>query len=121
MCTVDAHELFGVRHSTVGSRIQHVPEKFIGIHAMRRVMRAGVYATRFSVVGAQIAGRSLIPDNFSPAAGPIALGNAEWVKSDVAVRAIAGAQAATNTPVFDDHLKRLAPPDGAYRASDHAE
>ena len=43
------------------------------------------------------------------------------MKINIPVRAVSRAQAATNTPVFDDDFQRISAADGADRASDHAE
>ena len=45
----------------------------------------------------------------------------EGMQIDIPVGTVGGAKAAADAPVFDDYLERVAPPDGADRASDHAE
>src|SRR6266403_1690288 len=45
----------------------------------------------------------------------------EGMQIDVPIGTVGGAKAAADAPVFDDYLERVAPPDGADRASDHAE
>ena len=45
----------------------------------------------------------------------------ERMQINISVGTVGGAKAAADAPVFDDYLERVAPPDGADRASDHAE
>src|SRR3974390_3186202 len=87
------------------------------VHAMCRVVRAGIDATRLFQVRAKIAGRGfLFDDGFLP---PHLLGivghHFEGMKVDVAVGTITRAKAAADAPVFDDHFERMAAADGADR------
>src|ERR1700728_744498 len=53
-------KLWAAGHSAVGGGVQILFEKLVGIHAMRRVVRAGVYATRLGVIVAEVAGRRFL-------------------------------------------------------------
>ena len=90
---------------------------------MCRIMRAGIDATGFLMVVTQIA-RSC----FYARAGDLA----SWhyrvvefhrkrVQIDVAIRAIARAEAAADAPVFDNNFQRVPPADRSHRATDHAQ
>src|ERR1019366_2353093 len=102
-------------------RFQYLLEKHVGLHAMRRVMRAGVYAAGLGLIAAEVAGRGLLLRHLGALAGRSGLRHLERMDRDVAVRTIIGAQAAADTPVFDNDFERLPPPDGAYWAADHAQ
>src|SRR5580658_6461816 len=56
--------LCGVGHSArrCGRRggFQYLLEKLVGIHAMRRVVRAGIYAAGLGMIAAEVAGGSLL-------------------------------------------------------------
>jgi hypothetical protein len=102
---------------------ENLAEEFSRIDAVCGVVRAGVNATWFFQVRAQIArGRFLLDDSFL-AAGVlwIVREHFEWMEIDVAIRAIARAQAAADAPVLDDHFEGIAAANGADRAADHAE
>src|SRR5208282_1185042 len=45
----------------------------------------------------------------------------KWMKVNVAVGAILGAESAADAPIFDYNLKRIAAANRAHRAADHAE
>ena len=90
---------------------------------MSGIVRTGVNATRFGVVVAQVAGcgfYAYASDFLSRVCGIIKLCG-KRMKVDVSVGTIVRAQAATDTPVFDDDLKSIAAPNRADRATDHAE
>src|SRR5215469_4554299 len=102
---------------------EHLAEELAWIHAVRGVVRAGVDAARLFQVRAEVAGSCLLLDRrFLPAGIFGIVGkNFERVQVDVAVRAIASAQAATDAPVLDDDFERIAAANGPHRAADHAE
>src|SRR5258707_1063497 len=102
---------------------ENFPEEFSRIDAMRCVVRARVDAARFFQVRAEIAGGCfLLDDGFFPAGVlGIVREHLERVQVDVAVGAIARAEAAPDAPVFDNDFKGIAAADGADGAADHAE
>src|SRR5450432_3069750 len=90
--------------SIAGRLANRVGEKCFGIDAMSGVVRTGVDATGLFQIGAQIArGGFLFHDGFA-AAGMVRVfvHDLERMQIDIAVGAISRAQAATDTPVFDD-------------------
>src|SRR5262249_53675921 len=70
-----------------------------------------------------VAGSGLLLDHGFLAAGVFGIVGEyfEGMQVDVAVRAVAGAQAAADAPVFDDDFERIAAAGGADRTADHAE
>jgi len=90
---------------------------------MGGIMRASVDATGFFQIGAEIAARSFLLDGGFLAAGVLRVvgHDFERMQIDVAVRAVAGAKAAADAPVFNDDFERIAAANGAHRAADHAE
>src|SRR5258708_28108333 len=102
---------------------ENFPEEFSRIDAMRRVVRARVDAARFFQVRAEIAGgRFLLDDGFfSAGVLGIVSEHFEWMQVDVAVGAIARAEAAPDAPVFDNDFNGIAAADGADGAADHAD
>src|SRR5579884_1704435 len=102
---------------------QHLREKYARIHAMRRIVRARINATRLLQMRAQIAGGcfllhyGLLP----PRLFRILRHHLKRMQVDVAVRAIPRAQPAPDTPILDDDLERISSPERSHRAADHAE
>ena len=84
------------------------PAKATLATAMRRIVRARVHAARLGVLHAQVATRRLLPVT-------------ERMQVQVAVRAVADAEAAADAPVLDDDLHRAAPADRPDRTAHHAE
>jgi hypothetical protein len=87
--------------------LEQAAKKFQRVHAMRRIVRASIHATRFLVAQAKIARSSFhlhAGDPSSRIRGIVQL-NRERMHIDVPVRTIVGALAATNAPVLDDHLE----------------
>jgi hypothetical protein len=82
-------------------------EKVARLDAMRRVVRAGINATRLGVIGAEIARRGFLADHGALAAGMIGIVglHRERMQIDVSVRAILRAKAAADAPILDDHFK----------------
>src|SRR5882757_7840356 len=89
---------------------------------MGSVVRAGIHATGFLVIGTKVAPGGLVLHHrhFALRSG-VHLLHGEGVHVDVAVRAILGAQPTADTPVFNGDLQRIAAADGTYRAPDHTE
>ena len=106
-----------------GSLADDVGEKLFGIDAMGGVVRASIDATGFFQIGAEIATGGFLFDGGFFAAGVIGIvgHDFEWMKVDVAVRAIARAETAANAPIFDDDFERVASANGADGTTDHAE
>src|ERR1700730_11974554 len=90
---------------------------------MGGVVGAGIDAAGFLQMRAEVAGRGLLFDDGLFMAGMFGIFGDyfKWVEIDVAVRAIARAQAAPDAPVFDDDFQGIAATDGADRTADHAE
>ena len=90
---------------------------------MRRIVRTGINATGFLMVMTQIARSCFYTRAGDLAAWHYGVIEFHWerMQVDIAVRTIAGAKAATDTPVFNDDLQRVPPPDRAHRAADHAQ
>ena len=90
---------------------------------MRGVVRARVNATRFRMIGAEIAGSGFLPyhRHLAPRCSGIIGFDGKRVQINVAVRAVFRAQAAADAPVFNDDFQRIAPADGADRTADHAK
>ena len=109
--------------SFCGALAEHGGEKGARVDAMGGVVRAGVDAAWFLQVRAEIAGRGFLFDDGFLVSWVLGIGgeNLKWMQIDVAVRAIARAEAAADAPVFDDDFERIAAADRADRAADHAE
>src|ERR1700680_5076079 len=90
---------------------------------MRRIVRACINATGFFQVRAQIARGGFLLCNGFLAAGPFGIigHHFKGMEVDVPVRTIERAEAATDTPVFDDDFERIAATDGPNGAAHHAE
>jgi len=90
---------------------------------VRCVMRARVHATGLGMIEAQIARCSFDLHTGNPAAGirRIVQLHRKWVHIDVPVRAVVGALAAADAPVFDNDLERIAAANRADRTADHAK
>ena len=92
------------------------------IYSVRSVVGTGIHTAWFSLVAAKIAGRrlflgrGLVVRRFSWDF----FARGEFVKIDVAVGAILRTQSATNAPVLDDDLERIATADRAHRTTNHA-
>ncbi len=90
---------------------------------MRGVVRAGVNATRFFQVRAEVAGSCFLLDDgfFASGARGIVNHHFERMQIDVAVRTILRAKAAPDAPILDDDFERIAPANRANGAADHAQ
>ena len=108
--------------------IDHFGKELRRADAVCGVMRASIDTARLCVVVAQVAGcrlshhLSFLQLRLRGAGFVQRLGSFrnELMQIDVAVRTVVGAYSATDAPVFDDDLERIAPPDGAHRTSHHA-
>src|SRR5271166_4752679 len=102
---------------------ENLSKEFARIHAMRGVVRTRIHAARLSQVRAQIAGGSLLFDRGFLAARVFGIVGHHFkrMQVDVAVGAVARAEAAPDAPVFDDHFQGMAAANRADRATDHAE
>src|SRR4029077_11152474 len=102
---------------------KHSGEEGARVDAMGGVVGTGIDATGFLQVGAEIAGRGFLFDDGFLAAGMVGIfgDDFEGMEIDVAVRAVARAKAATDTPVFDDDFEGIAAADGTDRTTDHAQ
>src|ERR1039458_8418190 len=83
-----------------GERRTHPTEEFVRLHAMRRIVRAGVYATRLGQIGAYGARSRLLlyHGHLAPRVHRIVLHHRERMHVDIAVRAVLRAQAAPDAP-----------------------
>src|SRR5713226_9670089 len=90
---------------------------------MGRVVRAGIDATGLLVFGAEVAGGGLLLDHglLPPRLVGVFGHNGERMQVYVAVGAVFRAQAASDAPVLDDHLERMAAADRAHRTANHAQ
>ena len=90
---------------------------------MRGIVWTRVYAAWLGVVVAQVTRRRfhLHASNLVSRMIRIIQLRWKWMQIDISVWAIGGAEAAADTPVFNDHLKSIAATDGADGASHHAE
>ena len=90
---------------------------------MGRVMRTGIDATGFRMVVAKVARSRLQLDgcNLPSRTGGISDFHRERLHINVAVGTIIGALTTANAPVFDNHLQRVTPANGAYGTAHHAE
>src|ERR1700733_10367224 len=94
-----------IRMSRLFLRLQQVGEECLRLHAMRRVVRTRIHATRFRQIVAQIAGGRLAPrGGVSPRLVH------KFLHIDVAVRTVRGAQPAAHAPVLNHHFQRISPP-----------
>src|SRR5580698_4902023 len=84
-------KLWAAGHSAVGGGVQILFEKLVGVHAMRRVVRAGVYATGLGVIAAEVAGGRFLLRDLGALARRSGLRHLERMNRDVAVRAVVGA------------------------------
>jgi hypothetical protein len=102
---------------------EQVGKKLRRIHAVCGIVRTSVDATGFGMVVTEIARRSLHADASDFLAGMrwIVEFGREGVQIDISIRTISRAQTAANAPVLDNHFESVAAPDGAHRASNHAE
>ena len=93
------------------------------IHAMRRIMRTSVNTTWFLMIQTQIArsGLELHARNSSARVRRVIQFNRERMHIDISIRTIVGALSATDTPVLDDDLQRIAAANGADRATNHTQ
>ena len=82
-------------------------EKLIRIHAMRRIVRAGVHAAWLGVIGAEIAGSRFLLGHHGSFARRVGIIDVhfERVQRDVAIGAVLRAQSAADAPVFDDDFE----------------
>ena len=80
---------------------------------MCRIMRAGIDATGFLMVVTQIARSCFYARAGDLAAWHYGVIEFHWerMQIDVAIRAVAGAEAAADAPVFNDDLQGVPPPD----------
>src|SRR5215471_3255396 len=101
---------------------QDLAEEFPRVHAMRRVVRAGIHAAWLFQMRAKIAGSRFLLDHRFLAPGMLGIvdHHCKRVQVYVAVRAVPSAQPAAYTPVLDDYFQGIAAPDGADRAAHHA-
>ena len=106
-----------------GSLADDIGEEFLGIDAMGGVVRASVDAAGFFEIGAEVAAGGFLFDGGFFAAGMFGIVSHDFerMKVDVAVGAIARAEAATDAPIFNDNFERITAANGADRAADHAE
>src|SRR5882757_1149041 len=102
---------------------QNLAEEGARIDAVRGVVRARVDATRFFQVRAEVAGgRFLLDDGFLTAGVFGVVGeHFERMEIDVAVGAVASAEAAADAPILDDYFEGIAAADGADGTADHAK
>ena len=116
---INQHEALSLRRWLA----EQAAKKFWWIHAMGRIVRAGVYATWFGMVVTQIARRCFRTRTRDLAARMrgIVEFDRERVQVDISVGTVVGAEAAANTPILDDDFERVATADGANGASDHAK
>src|SRR5258708_16510668 len=107
--------------SFCGALAEHIGEKRARVHAMRSVVRTSVDTTGLFQVRAQIArSRFLLDDRFfATCALRIVDQNFKWVQIDIAVGPILRAEAAADTPILDDDLKRIPPSIRADRTANH--
>src|SRR6202162_3363523 len=93
------------------------------IDAMSCVVRACVNTTGLGQIGAQVAGSGFLFYDCLGAAGTIGIfiQYLERMQIDIAVRAVARAQAAADAPILDDDFERIAAANGADRAAHPAE
>src|SRR5215813_3184829 len=110
-------------HSPRAALAQDLAEEFPRVHAMRRVVRAGIHAARLLQMRAKVTGSRLLLDHrfFAPGVLGIVAHHGKRVQVDVAVRAVPRAQPAAYAPVLDDYFQRIAAPDRADRAAHHAK
>src|SRR5579872_3825041 len=84
---------------------------------MRRIMRAGVNAAWFRMVVTEVARGSFLHRGLLPCASRYG----KLVQIDVSVWTVVGAEAAADTPVFDNHFQRIAPAYRTHRTAHHAQ
>src|SRR5947208_4191238 len=101
----------------------HRPEERERLDAVRGVVRARIHAARLRMFHAQIATGRLLPGRRDHPVRLLRIGDLdlERVQVEVAVRTIPNAEAATDAPVLDDDLHRVAAPDRSHGAANHAE
>src|ERR1700733_6536087 len=89
-----------------GERRPHPAEEFVRLHAMRRVVRAGIHAAGLGQVRTQIArSRLLLYDGYLPPnVHRIIFEYRERMHIDISIRAVFLAQAASDAPILDDHF-----------------
>jgi hypothetical protein len=97
-------------------------EEGLGVYAVGGVVRAGVDATGFFQMCAEVAGGCFLLHCGFLAAGVIGIFGHyfEWMEIDIAVGAIPGAEAATDAPIFDNDFQGISAPDCADRTTHHA-
>src|SRR5215467_4232721 len=95
------------RFSFRAALAEHFSKKGFGIDAMRCIVGAGVDATWFFQVRAEIAGSGFLLDDRFLAAGIFGIvgKNFKRMQIDVAIRAVARAEAAADAPILDDDLE----------------
>src|ERR1700693_1261285 len=93
------------------------------IDAMSCVVRACVNTTGLGQIGAQVAGSGFLFSDCLGAAGSVGIfiQYLERMQIDMAVRAVARAQAAADAPILDDDFERIAAANRTHRTADHAQ
>src|SRR5713101_1478433 len=100
-----------------------IRKKLARVHTVRRIVRAGVYATRLLQMGAEIAGSRFLLHGCLLAPGMFRIigHHFEGMQIDIAVGAIARAEAAADAPILDDYFQGISAADRADGAADHAQ
>jgi hypothetical protein len=103
--------------------LEQASKKLGWIHAMRRIVRTCVDATGFGMIVAEVARRGLDSGAGNFPSGMRGIVEFDWkgVQIYVAVRAVVGAETASDAPIFDDDFERVSTADGAHGAPDHAQ
>jgi hypothetical protein len=105
------------------SLVQQPGKEFSRIHAMRRIVRTGIDATRLGILGTQIARSSFLLHHRLFVAGRCRIfrHHVKRMNVDISIGAILGAQPTSNAPILDNHFERIAAANGAHRATDHTQ
>src|SRR5204863_326546 len=97
--------------------------EFRWIHTMGSIVRTRVYATGLGVIMAEITRCCLDAraGNFPSRMRGIVEFHRERMEVDIAVRAVVGAEAASDAPVFNDDFEGISAADRTYGAAHHAQ